>query len=1069
MKVVTRLLCAILVFPLPLLLKSQQWTHIPDPQYYNFEELDYPIQEDHPDYFITNGGGLNNLFSREGALEEQSENYLFIRADTLWALDRESNLLFRPIKSRQWRHFRKLNLSPGIQHGIQIRGDRAFIWHLSSYYFYRLSSDSLWEQSFIWKADTLRIETLFFDEVEEALYFSSNKRLFYFKDTVSLLSSYESSGVSLPWNLKKGINGDVYFNFKRGGYLKLRGGRVIDTLSLDSGSLFIVTDWSPGKDVLYVAYRDTSWNFWMQSLGRVNKKSALEQDFRFKAGGKEPCALVERTKLQKWNGNTWIDHEIKSDLHKKYYLGGEDALWIVSRNQLLLYNYQSSEYELIHNFHNAGNLPDVKRLSNGLAVYKGDSLYMFSRSGEVKIHSLDTPYEMVSLNGKHYIQTLGASVYFTLENRGIYKWNWEKGLTKLSDQLGTGIFLPSDSGFYLYNPNSDSLLKLENGKFVFATELGEWNQFFGLATDGTNLIFRKGTGTRYSLNQKGERLMHSDVVCFDSYLDRIRLGYQYLSWLYRIEIVLEDGSELRILTHPNSDLINYDQMSFGEDGRIILQTNGQNGVFFTSANAINSSNIVQIKNKDFNVGIHANGVVGIWNGGYKSGMTNKENELVAGSVSPVLYAQHNEQTFYSSAKYFLQDKSALSPGVSKWHYPSTSVASVITKEILEKSKEKAFFDKLLAWPAVGNPEIYSNDSYAPFEDVNNNGYYDPINGDLPKIFGDESAYLIASDLDRSIERRVGPLDIELHTMAWTVSGSECLDRSLFLRYTIVNRSDRNYDSLMFGLFSFMNEDFDSEGFGSDSLLDARYYFNTKSRGIKSVWGITHLNHRLFRHNYAEYGSFTRVTFPHDNDVPFYLKNYFKGLWSNGDTMKHGDDPVLLYHTGDPVKGPSYTVFDGLGFESARNTFGSSPFLSLGVGERKHLDYAIHWVDSDTGTNITNINLFRDCARELKEEYRLMDLSYSGANVAHPNPHRVDIDEYVEENPDLIVYPNPSGGFVKFSNLNWRLMSVLNSQGQAVDFMVNNNEIELNRLRSGLYNLVFKHQNGQWRTKRILIK
>lgn len=125
-------------------------------------------------------------------------------------------------------------------------------------------------------------------------------------------------------------------------------------------------------------------------------------------------------------------------------------------------------------------------------------------------------------------------------------------------------------------------------------------------------------------------------------------------------------------------------------------------------------------------------------------------------------------------------------------------------------------NSILTWPAHGNTALGQSANLAPFADYNNNGIYDPQNGDYPLIRGDECIYFICND-DRGShnETNCNKLKIEIHGMlyAYNCAQSSLLNDAIFLHYDIYNRSTFTYDSTFIGYFT----DFDI-GFYADDFV-----------------------------------------------------------------------------------------------------------------------------------------------------------------------------------------------------------------------------------------------------------
>lgn len=114
----------------------------------------------------------------------------------------------------------------------------------------------------------------------------------------------------------------------------------------------------------------------------------------------------------------------------------------------------------------------------------------------------------------------------------------------------------------------------------------------------------------------------------------------------------------------------------------------------------------------------------------------------------------------------------------------------------------------ISWPAHGKGNYAYN--LAPFEDIDNNGKYEPMKGDFPKIKGEQALYWIFNDIGNYHSESKGlPLGAEIHAMAYAYncdsikddSSNEALNYTTFYEYKIINRSTNTYDSTYFGVWT----------------------------------------------------------------------------------------------------------------------------------------------------------------------------------------------------------------------------------------------------------------------------
>lgn len=113
-------------------------------------------------------------------------------------------------------------------------------------------------------------------------------------------------------------------------------------------------------------------------------------------------------------------------------------------------------------------------------------------------------------------------------------------------------------------------------------------------------------------------------------------------------------------------------------------------------------------------------------------------------------------------------------------------------------------EDILTWPGNGDVENGESDIIAPFFDQNGNGIYEPMQGDAPRIKGDQAVFFVLNDTkDIHSETEGIPLGIEIHAMAYAFDepADSALWNTVFINYKIINRSDTNYHDVYLGLFT----------------------------------------------------------------------------------------------------------------------------------------------------------------------------------------------------------------------------------------------------------------------------
>ncbi len=194
---------------------------------------------------------------------------------------------------------------------------------------------------------------------------------------------------------------------------------------------------------------------------------------------------------------------------------------------------------------------------------------------------------------------------------------------------------------------------------------------------------------------------------------------------------------------------------------------------------------------------------------------------------------------------------------------------------------------IASWPGNGNAGNGEASQLALYKDVNNNGVYDPQNGDYPIIRGDEAVFSIFNDDSAHTESTGQRMKIEVHCMAYSFNlpNDSALKNTTFINYTLYNRSTHDYDSLYLG--NFMDFDigsYNDDYIGCDSALNMYYAYNGFANdGLYGAHppaqGALFLNANL-----STFFFFGNVDDP--TNAPAYY-NYMKAIWPDGTHMTFG--------------------------------------------------------------------------------------------------------------------------------------------------------------------------------------
>ena len=152
-------------------------------------------------------------------------------------------------------------------------------------------------------------------------------------------------------------------------------------------------------------------------------------------------------------------------------------------------------------------------------------------------------------------------------------------------------------------------------------------------------------------------------------------------------------------------------------------------------------------------------------------------------------------------------------------------------------------ENIASWPAHGNAEKHQAEMLAPFVDVDDNGKYEPLNGDYPLIKGDQSIFFIFNDFRLHTETQGKPIGLEIHGMAYAFNQNEnpAMNNTVFINYKIFNRSNTELHDTYFGAFADIDiGGWDDDYFATDVENGAIYCYNgdafDEDKGISLGYG-----------------------------------------------------------------------------------------------------------------------------------------------------------------------------------------------------------------------------------------
>jgi len=318
------------------------------------------------------------------------------------------------------------------------------------------------------------------------------------------------------------------------------------------------------------------------------------------------------------------------------------------------------------------------------------------------------------------------------------------------------------------------------------------------------------------------------------------------------------------------------------------------------------------------------------------------------------------------------------------------------------------------WPGRGNPELsfLPDQDLAPFVDVNDDGLYNPADGDYPGVPGDQALWYVINDAGNTHTQTGGlPLNIEVQVLAYAYNDSlTCLGTTTFYHYRLINKSLNTYQGMYMGLWTdpalgcqrddYMGCDtshniaivYNAEKVDSGCALD---YGNHPPvfaidilKGPTGNTGITHYMDfmMIYRNDSSVYGN---------PEVAADYHNYLKAVYKNNSHLKN---PLTNHATdfafpSDPSNATGWSMCaTNAPLNDLRMVVSAGP-ISFETNEVQTFDFAAVW-DSNSVYPCPSYSAIISAANCVKDHFD-NDVVFTGVQNLLPAANNVN------------VFPNPS--------------------------------------------------------------
>ena len=399
-------------------------------------------------------------------------------------------------------------------------------------------------------------------------------------------------------------------------------------------------------------------------------------------------------------------------------------------------------------------------------------------------------------------------------------------------------------------------------------------------------------------------------------------------------------------------------------------------------------------------------------------------------------------------------------------------------------------DNIYSWPGRNNPHFESfvgftipeNQKLAPFFDNDQDGNYNPDNGDFPLIKGDQSIWWVFND-NAGVHglTNATAIQIEVHTMAYAFSNgsNEDLNNATFYDFEMINKGADEFRDAFVGLwvdFDLGCSEDDFAGYDEESQMmyvynsDAvdgsqgdlcpgvnTYGENIPMIGIKKLDGD---NNPVTSYTVMNRGVSNPPPATQDpqQDTEFY--NYLRGLWADGTAMTYGNsgfdptstDTIKFAFNGDPSDDTVWSMCTADLPLDDRRSLMSSAIPDLQLGQSIKASYAVIYAD--------NIDYPCPSLDRLKETADAVCDALISSNEAPISK------------VSFTVSPNPAMDIIKIASENFiQSIKVIDLSGQVV--MVDNENrskikaLDISNLPSSVYMVSITDDQGNVSVEKVI--
>ncbi len=386
-------------------------------------------------------------------------------------------------------------------------------------------------------------------------------------------------------------------------------------------------------------------------------------------------------------------------------------------------------------------------------------------------------------------------------------------------------------------------------------------------------------------------------------------------------------------------------------------------------------------------------------------------------------------------------------------------------------------EDIATWPAHG--DVSNGEEYilAPFVDVNQNGVYDPENGDYPFIYGDQAIYYVINDKWGKAVPEAQKFGVEIRVMAFAYkTGDSTIDDTFFIHYEILNKSGIDYHDVKFGLdIDFNIGYFMDDYIGTDSTQNCFFSYNgdefdsgEDGYGYKPpAVGLIFLSHPMT--SSMRYFCNTSQLGAPEKGIEFY--NLMNSRWKDGTQLVHHSFGYPYAYETDTCHFvfPEYSDWTEITeHNSPGDRFGVAA-VTIGdfyAGECYSLDVAFLWA-RDT---INYVDIHSPVETMLARIPEVVDFYHSIGVDTVCSYRSVNLPYCETDKVRYAIYPNPASSNVMVeTDVKHYNLRVYDSLGNLIYEGDNAKKVDVTHWNSGVYFVVLRSGDTETRKKLIVYK